>query len=66
MKEFWDSLTKKQQSELAVNVGSTTGYLRLVFNGHKKVGFHLAKMLEVHTCGAVTKSELRPDIYSKQ
>ncbi|OOL21842.1 transcriptional regulator, partial [Klebsiella aerogenes] len=39
MKEFWDSLTKEQQSKLATNVGSTTGYLRLVFNGYKKAGF---------------------------
>ena len=36
MKEFWDSLTKEQQSTLAASVGSTPGYLRLVFNGYKK------------------------------
>lgn len=46
MKEFWDSLTKEQQSNLAANVGSTPGYLRLVFNGYKKAGFDLAKKLE--------------------
>ena len=33
MKEYWDSLTKEQQGELAGSVGSTPGYLRLVFNG---------------------------------
>ncbi|HCT1901099.1 TPA: helix-turn-helix domain-containing protein [Klebsiella aerogenes] len=66
MKEFWDSLTKEQQSKLAENVGSTPGYLRLVFNGYKKAGFDLAKKLERNTSGAITKYQLRPDIYSKQ
>lgn len=66
MKEFWDSLTKEQQSTLAASVGSTTGYLRLVFNGYKKAGFNLAKKLENITSGQITKYDLRPDIYSKQ
>lgn len=35
MKAYWDSLTKEQQGELAGKVGSTPGYLRLVFNGYK-------------------------------
>ncbi|EFA4625428.1 transcriptional regulator [Escherichia coli] len=34
MKAYWDSLTKEQQGELAGKVGSTPGYLRLVFNGY--------------------------------
>ncbi|WP_323087536.1 YdaS family helix-turn-helix protein [Klebsiella variicola] len=66
MKEFWDSLTKEQQSILAASVGSTPGYLRLVFNGYKKAGFNLAKKLENITSGQITKYDLRPDIYSKQ
>ncbi|EIX9371920.1 TPA: YdaS family helix-turn-helix protein [Klebsiella pneumoniae] len=66
MKEFWDSLTKEQQSTLAASVGSTPGYLRLVFNGYKKAGFNLAKKLENNTSGQITKYDLRPDIYSKQ
>ncbi|HID5455655.1 TPA: transcriptional regulator [Klebsiella pneumoniae] len=66
MKEFWDSLTKEQQSTLAASVGSTPGYLRLVFNGYKKAGFNLAKKLESITSGQITKYDLRPDIYSKQ
>ncbi|ENZ8070806.1 YdaS family helix-turn-helix protein [Klebsiella pneumoniae] len=66
MKKFWDSLTKEQQSTLAASVGSTPGYLRLVFNGYKKAGFNLAKKLENITSGQITKYDLRPDIYSKQ
>ncbi|MGR9097190.1 transcriptional regulator [Klebsiella quasipneumoniae] len=66
MKEFWDSLNKEQQSTLAASVGSTPGYLRLVFNGYKKAGFNLAKKLENITSGQITKYDLRPDIYSKQ
>ncbi|HAX1592582.1 TPA: helix-turn-helix domain-containing protein, partial [Escherichia coli] len=40
-------------------------YLRLVFNGYKKASFVLAKKLEQCTSGAITKSDLRPDIYPK-
>lgn len=64
MKAYWDSLTKEQQGELAGKVGSTPGYLRLVFNGYKKASFVLAKKLEQCTSGAITKSDLRPDKWS--
>ncbi|MFO5510044.1 transcriptional regulator, partial [Klebsiella pneumoniae] len=50
----------------ANSVGSTPGYLRLVFNGYKKAGFSLATRLENITLGEIKKSELRPDIYPKQ
>lgn len=64
MKAYWDSLTKEQQGELAGKVGSTPGYLRLVFNGYKKPVLCWLK-LEQCTSGAITKSDLRPDIYPK-
>ncbi|EMN1953320.1 transcriptional regulator [Citrobacter koseri] len=63
MKAYWNSLTKEQQVHLAENVGSTRDYLRLVFNGHKSAGFNLAIRIEQETGGAITRSELRPDIY---
>jgi DNA-binding transcriptional regulator YdaS (Cro superfamily) len=63
MKRYWDSLTQQERSNLARRVGSSAGYLRLVFTGHKKAGFVLAQRLEVETAGAITKAELRPDIY---
>lgn len=63
IKNYWDALTKPEQNALAKKVGSSTGYLRLVFNGYKKAGFLLAQRLEEETDGAVTKSQLRPDIY---
>jgi DNA-binding transcriptional regulator YdaS (Cro superfamily) len=66
MKEYWDSLTKEQQSTLAGKVGSTPGYLRLVFNGYKKAGFSLAQKLEDATNRAITRGVLRPDIYAPQ
>jgi len=66
MKDYWDSLSKEQQKELATSVMSTTGYLRLIFNGYKKAGFSLAKKLEEITSGQIKKSDLRPDIYSKK
>ncbi|AWK13300.1 YdaS family helix-turn-helix protein [Candidatus Fukatsuia symbiotica] len=63
MKEYWNNLTKSEQLALARHVGSSTEYLRLVFNGYKKAGFSLAKRLEGVTQGGVTKNQLRPDIY---
>lgn len=66
MKAYWDSLTKEQQGELAGKVGSTPGYLRLVFNGYKKASFVLAKKLEQCTSGAITKSDLRPDTLMRE
>lgn len=63
MKKYWDSLTQQERSQLAKRVGSSAGYLRLVFTGHKKAGFTLAQKLEAETAGAVTRAELRPDIY---
>ncbi|WP_167457499.1 YdaS family helix-turn-helix protein [Rahnella inusitata] len=63
MKNYWDALTKPEQNALAKKVGSSSGYLRLVFNGYKKAGFALAQRLEEETAGVVTKSQLRPDIY---
>ncbi len=63
MKRYWDSLTQQERLHLAKRVDSSTGYLRLVFTGHKKAGFVLAQRLEEETAGAVTRTELRPDIY---
>ena len=63
IKSYWDALTKPEQNALAKKVGSSSGYLRLVFNGYKKAGFSLAQRLEEETAGVVTKSQLRPDIY---
>ncbi|WP_062748989.1 YdaS family helix-turn-helix protein [Erwinia persicina] len=65
MKTYWDTLSKSERATLANKVKSTTGYLRLVFKGHKKASFILAQRIEEVTCGSVTKSELRPDIYGK-
>ncbi len=63
MSDYWNTLTTDQKADLAKQVGSSAGYLRLVFKGHKKAGFSLAQRLEDVTRGEVSKSELRPDIY---
>ncbi|WP_217076126.1 transcriptional regulator [Klebsiella sp. PL-2018] len=63
MKKYWDALSKQEQQALASCVGTTPGYLRLVFNGYKKAGFGLAKKIESATGGVITKSVMRPDIY---
>ena len=64
MKAYWDSLTKEQQGEVGRKSWLNTGYLRLVFNGYKSQ-FCAGEKLEQCTSGAITKSDLRPDIYPK-
>ncbi|WP_227734584.1 YdaS family helix-turn-helix protein [Yersinia proxima] len=63
MQAYWKSLTISQRVNLASLVSSSSGYLRLVFKGHKRASHSLAKKIEVATNGAVTKEQLRPDIY---
>lgn len=63
MQAYWKSLTVSQRLALAVLVNSSSGYLRLVFKGHKRASHLLAKKIEAATHGAVTKEQLRPDIY---
>lgn len=63
MRGYWNSLSLEEREALAEILGSSTGYLRLVFAGHKQAGFLLAQAIEQHTGGAVTKNQLRPDIY---
>ena len=64
MKKYWDSLSITEQTKLAKSVNSSRGYLRLIFGGHKKAGFNLAKQIEEQTHGMVTRYQLRPDIYA--
>lgn len=63
MQAYWKSLTTTQRVNLASLVNSSSGYLRLVFNGHKRASHSLAKKIEVATNSAVTKEQLRPDIF---
>lgn len=63
MNDYWDSLSPTQRADLAQRVGSSAEYLRLIFKGHKKAGFLLARRLEEETNSVITKTELRPDIY---
>lgn len=63
MKKYWDSLSYDEKDDLARKVGTSTEYLRMIFNGYKKAGPSLAKAIEAATAGAVIRGELRPDIY---
>ena len=63
MYDFWKRLSNEEKNNFAVKVGSSAGYLRLVFSGHKKPGFKLCHLIEQGSGGEITKSELRPDIY---
>ena len=69
MKEFWDSLTKEQQSTLAASKALAIlqpGYLvRLVFNGYKRPALIWLKSWKT-SHQARSLRDLRPDIYSKQ
>lgn len=49
--------------DLASKVFTSCAYLYLVALGHKRCGHEIAKRIEDATDGAVTRYDLRPDIF---
>ena len=56
-------LDKDGREQLAARVDSSSGYLYLLAGGHRKASPTLARKIEEATGGAVTRHELRPDIF---
>lgn len=64
MYDFWKKLSNEEKTKFAVMCESSVGYLRLVFSGHKKPGYKMCKLIEQNSNGQISRSDLRPDIYS--
>ena len=49
--------------ELARRIGCAKGTLYMIATGHKRAGPKMARAIEQATEGAVTRQDLRPDIF---
>ncbi len=63
MLNFWRELPPANKRKLATSLDTSVAYLSQIANGHRKAGFVLAKAIEDATSGAVTREDLRPDVY---
>ncbi|ATX62785.1 MULTISPECIES: transcriptional regulator [Yersinia] len=60
----WRKVSSVEEWQRLADLSCTSpGYLNLIAYGHRKASPALAKRIEVATSGAVTKEQLRPDIY---
>lgn len=58
--------TPEQRTEAARRAGTSLGHLWQLAGGHRRASPDLAKRLEAATDGAVTRSDLRPDIWEPE
>lgn len=54
------------RARLAAALGVSEVYIRSMANGHRRVPAEMAAVIERHTGGAVTRAELRPDVFGDQ
>lgn len=52
------------KSQFAKDIGISKAFLRHMEIGLSPIPAHVAKRIEKHTQGQVTKAELRPDLWS--
>ena len=64
LQAYLSSLTPADRDAFAQQIGSTSGYVRMLRLGHKRVGPALAKKILAATDGHVTLHEMRPDIWA--
>lgn len=63
--EYLRTLTRDERAAFASKVSraGSVGYLYLVAGGHRRPSTDLTLKIELHSCGAVSRAELRPDIF---
>ena len=64
-KDYWKRLSRSRREELAVHIGTSTGYLRQVFMYDKKTGAKRARLLAAETGGVFGAHEFCPDAFSE-
>lgn len=63
-REFWKSLSINQRESIADKAGTTSEYLRQVLVYERQPSADMAKRLEGATAGALTRRNLRPDLFA--
>ena len=64
LKEYFATLPKGAQKDLAKKLQISTTWMTLVTNGHRIPSVPLAVLIEQATEGKVTRKELRPDVFA--
>ena len=63
LQEYFATKPRGAKIELARLVGISKTWMSLLTNGHDICSAEVAVLIERHTKGAVTRKELRPDIF---
>ena len=64
LREFFNGKPRGSAARLAAQVGVTPTWMALITNGLRKPSLRLAVEIEKATDGAVTRQELRPDVFA--
>ena len=63
LRTYLSTLAPEQQAMFAIKAGTTIGYLRKAMSKRHRFDGALARRLDEHSGGLVSRSELRPDIF---
>ena len=63
LKKYYKRLNAEEKKAFAEKIGASLAYFRHLANGRRNASHKLAKKIEEATERAVTREELRPDIY---
>lgn len=64
-KNYYDNLDASEKKQLSKKMKVTLGYLSQLATGHRKAGIHVIAKIEKATNGALTREEIRPDIFGE-
>lgn len=65
LRTYLSSLSPPDQAHYARQAGTTIGYLRKVLSTGQRLGGALVRRLDEESKGAVSRQELRPDIFGE-
>lgn len=66
IKTYYTSLNAEGKRAFAARMGTSTAYLSQLANNFRKPGFKTLAVIERATDGAVTRAELRPDLFGPE
>lgn len=64
LRAYLATIPPAEQAAYALRCGTTIGYLRKALSTRPRLDGALAKRLDEESAGAVSRAELRPDIFS--
>ena len=66
LRAYLATLNPDEQSAYAIRCGTTIGYLRKALSTKPRLDGALARKLDEESAGAVTRYELRPDVFGAE